>query len=72
MIKDNGIGISKENQKRIFGLFERGVSPDEYKGLGVGLHITHEIVKAHAGVIAVSSILGRGTLFIMKLPLQTD
>ena len=70
MIQDSGIGISKETQKRIFGLFERGVSADEYKGLGVGLHITYEIVKAHGGSIAVSSAPDRGALFIMKLPLQ--
>ena len=70
LIKDNGIGISKETQKRIFGLFERGVSSEEYKGLGVGLHITNEIAKAHTGSIEVSSMPGKGAMFIMKLPLQ--
>ncbi len=70
LIKDNGIGISKEKQKKIFELFERGVSSEDYKGLGVGLHIALEIAKAHGGTIVVSSKPGNGSVFIMKLPLH--
>ncbi|MDP3941959.1 MAG: HAMP domain-containing sensor histidine kinase [bacterium] len=68
-IKDEGIGISKENQRRVFGLYERGVTPEEYKGLGVGLYITHQIVKAHKGTIMVSSREGKGSEFILELPI---
>jgi signal transduction histidine kinase len=67
-IKDQGIGISKENQKKIFGLFERGVTNGEYKGLGVGLFITNQIVRAHGGTILVSSKEGHGSEFIIELP----
>ena len=69
LIEDHGIGISKKKQKDIFGLFERGVTPEEYKGLGVGLYITEQIVRAHEGTINVSSRLNDGTKFIVKLPI---
>lgn len=70
IIKDNGIGINKEQQKRIFNLFERAVSPEQYKGLGVGLYITHQIVIAHGGTISVESRVGHGTTFTLSLPVQ--
>lgn len=70
IVMDHGIGISKEQQKKIFGLFERAVSPDEYKGLGVGLYITNQIVKAHDGMLMVSSKLGKGATFTIKLPIK--
>lgn len=68
IIKDHGIGIPKNIQKKIFQLFERGASP-EYKGLGVGLFITEQIVKTHGGSILLSSSLQNGSTFIMQLPI---
>ena len=67
-IKDNGIGISQEFQKRIFNKFERGVSTKSYGGLGLGLFIVHEIIKAHKGTVAVESTPGKGTEFIFQVP----
>jgi len=69
-IKDQGIGITKQKQKRIFELFQRAVSPEEYKGLGVGLYITQKIVTAHGGSVDVSSRPNAGAQFTMKLPLK--
>lgn len=69
VVTDHGIGIPKEQHEKIFGLFERAVSPTEYRGLGVGLYITKQIVKAHGGSISVSSKVGKGTTFTIKLPL---
>jgi signal transduction histidine kinase len=68
-IKDHGIGISKQKQKTIFELFQRAVSADQYKGLGVGLYITQKIVAAHGGSVTLSSSLDKGSEFVMKLPL---
>ncbi len=68
-VTDHGIGIHKEQHEKIFGLFERAVSPTEYKGLGVGLFITKKIIEAHGGSISVSSKIGKGTTFTIKLPL---
>ncbi len=68
-IKDHGIGISKQQQKIIFELFQRAVTPEQYKGLGVGLYITQKIISAHGGSVDVESNPGRGSEFTMKLPL---
>ncbi len=68
--KDGGIGISKDQQKRIFERFERAVTSREYQGLGVGLYITNQIVKAHNGKITVDSQTNKGTSFIIELPLK--
>lgn len=68
IVKDHGIGVPKEQHEKIFGLFERAVSPTAYKGLGVGLYITKKIVEAHGGSISVSSKVDKGSTFTIKLP----
>ncbi|HVF69843.1 MAG TPA: HAMP domain-containing sensor histidine kinase [Xanthomonadales bacterium] len=70
LVKDNGIGISKQKQKMIFELFQRAVSPEQYKGLGVGLYITQKIISAHGGTVIVDSSPNNGSEFTMSLPLQ--
>jgi signal transduction histidine kinase len=67
-IKDNGIGISEEFQKKMFNKFERGVSSQSYGGLGLGLYIVHQIIKAHGGVTRVNSSPGQGAEFIFQVP----
>lgn len=71
-VTDHGIGINKSTQKKIFDLFERGVSQDTYKGLGVGLFITRQIVNAHHGELSVSSREGHGSTFMIELPLRPE
>lgn len=68
-VKDSGIGISAESQKRIFEKFYRaeGLSSN-LSGLGMGLFISHEIVSRHKGSIAVVSEVNKGSVFIIKLP----
>jgi signal transduction histidine kinase len=72
-VSDRGPGIAAEDQQRIFNQFER-VSKDRARGggLGLGLYISEQIVKAHGGVIAVNSTLGSGTTFVVELPLNSD
>lgn len=69
---DHGIGIEEKEYKRIFERFERAVSTQNYKGLGVGLYITHQIVKAHGGSIDVSSTPGKETKFTIELPFKKE
>lgn len=69
-VSDKGIGIPEEAQERIFERFERVVSNHEYKGLGVGLYITYQIVKAHGGDIKVKSELNQGSTFTILLPIK--
>ena len=67
-IKDNGQGMSVEDQKRIFGLFERGTANknNAFPGFGIGLHFVERVVKAHGGKVTVQSELGKGTEFTIR------
>ncbi len=67
-MRDLGIGISDEAQKRIFARFERAVPMAHYGGLGLGLYISRQIVLAHGGSIRVESKLGQGSVFTVELP----
>jgi PAS domain S-box-containing protein len=69
-VQDEGVGIDPENIDRIFEPFERGGVSSHYDGLGLGLWITRQIVQAHGGTIVVQSELGKGSTFIVRLPLQ--
>ncbi len=68
-VRDHGIGISKENQARIFQQFERVSATHVVAGLGLGLFISEQIVVAHGGAITVQSALGEGSTFTVSLPL---
>jgi signal transduction histidine kinase len=70
-VKDQGYGISKQDQHRIFDRFERAINASEVSGMGLGLFITKEIIKAHQGEISVESEPGKGAIFIVDLPLKT-
>lgn len=67
-VTDQGIGISKENQEKIFDRFERVSSESEIAGLGLGLFITKQIVESHGGRIWVESELEKGSTFFVELP----
>ncbi|MBV4518967.1 hybrid sensor histidine kinase/response regulator [Pseudomonas sp. SWRI74] len=62
-VRDCGIGISEENQQRIFQQFERVTAKHAVAGLGLGLFISEQIVTAHGGTITVESRIGEGALF---------
>ncbi|MFL1514320.1 hybrid sensor histidine kinase/response regulator [Pseudomonas prosekii] len=68
-VQDRGIGISEENQKRIFLQFERVSAKTVVAGLGLGLFISEQIVAAHGGSIVVESKINEGALFRVCLPL---
>jgi signal transduction histidine kinase len=67
-VRDGGIGISEEDQGRIFERFERAVSEKHYGGLGLGLYITKQIVEAFGGTVRVASAPGQGSTFTLELP----
>lgn len=67
-VHDQGIGISAENQQRIFQQFERVAANHAVHGLGLGLFISDQIVSAHGGRIVVESAEGEGSMFRVCLP----
>lgn len=71
VVMDHGIGISEEDQKKIFGRFERVAPIFHYGGLGLGLYTARQIVSAHEGTISVESKLGQGSRFSVTLPLRS-
>lgn len=67
-VKDNGIGIDKEKQKRIFEKFYQVDSSHSAEGNGLGLAIVKKIIEIHEGKILVESEVGEGTTFRIELP----
>lgn len=69
-IRDTGIGIAKDNHKKIFDRFHQvdSSSTRKYEGVGIGLALTKKIVELHKGRIEVESKLGKGTTFTIRLP----
>jgi PAS domain S-box-containing protein len=68
-VRDEGIGIPPEEQEHIFDRFHRGRAIDQgIAGMGLGLYIAAEIVRAHDGRLAVESAEGAGSTFTVSLP----
>jgi signal transduction histidine kinase len=69
-VSDNGIGISKNDQKHVFDKFYRASTGNihKYKGLGLGLYYVKKIAEAHGGDVTVSSKPGKGSIFTVTLP----
>lgn len=66
VVEDNGIGIDPAKAARIFGLFQRLHTEQEYPGLGIGLAICRQVVRAHGGELFVDSAPGSGASFILE------
>jgi signal transduction histidine kinase len=67
-VADNGIGIEREYHEKIFQVFQRLHSRDEYPGTGLGLAIVAQAARAMEGDVSIESTPGRGSTFAVRLP----
>lgn len=72
VVKDNGLGMTKDTMSKIFDKFYRAHTGDVHnvKGFGLGLNYTKKMVEAHHGTIEVTSVVGAGSTFTIRLPLR--
>jgi signal transduction histidine kinase len=68
-IEDNGIGFDEKYLDRIFTVFQRLHGKSDYEGTGIGLAVVRKIVERHGGTITARSNVGKGTTFIITLPI---
>ncbi|MDP3150760.1 MAG: HAMP domain-containing sensor histidine kinase [Ignavibacteria bacterium] len=71
IVSDNGIGISKHDQNKLFETFFRGENTGAIEGTGLGLSIVKRCVESHGGKINFKSQLNKGTTFIVSVPMMT-
>jgi signal transduction histidine kinase len=68
-IEDKGIGIAEDKLPRIFEEFYRIEQNEGISGTGLGLTVVKEIIEAHHGTISVASEIGKGSIFMVRIPL---
>lgn len=71
-VKDNGVGINMEFSRKLFNIFQRLHSQDEFEGNGIGLATVHKIIKKHGGRTWIEGKVGEGTTTYFTLPVKND
>jgi light-regulated signal transduction histidine kinase (bacteriophytochrome) len=70
IIRDNGVGFDMKYASKLFGIFQRMHTQNEYEGSGIGLATVKKIIDKHGGQVNISSIENEGTVVSFTLPIR--